>query len=43
MTGTTIIMMILVLGFVWGGLTLLIATAVRKESAKHMVDGVEDG
>ena len=42
MTGTTIITMIFVLGFVWGGLILLIATAVRKEGAKRMVDGTED-
>lgn len=42
MTGGTIITMIFVLGFVWGGLILLIVTAARKESAKHLVDGAED-
>jgi len=35
MTTTTIITMVLILGFVWGGLALLIATAVRKEGAKR--------
>ncbi len=42
MTETTIITMTLVLGFVWGGLIFLIATAVRKESSKHMADSGED-
>jgi succinate-acetate transporter protein len=33
-TATTIVVMILVLGFVWGGLALIIATASRKERGK---------
>lgn len=34
MTITTWITMILVIGFVWGGFLLVLATAVRKESRK---------
>ena len=36
MTTTTIVMMILILGFVWGGLAFLVATAWRKESGKRV-------
>ncbi|MCG8466679.1 MAG: methionine/alanine import family NSS transporter small subunit [Gemmatimonadetes bacterium] len=39
MTTTTIITMVLILGFVWGGLALLILTAARKESAKSGAEG----
>ena len=34
MTGTTIVVMILILGFVWGGLLTIILTARRKEAEK---------
>ncbi len=34
MTTSTVITMVLVLGFVWGGFALLLLTAVRKESQK---------
>lgn len=34
MTTTTIIVMTLILGFVWGGLITIIVTARRKEQAK---------
>ena len=39
MTTTTIIMMIVILGFVWGGLAWLVTIAARKEGAKR--DGEE--
>ena len=35
MTTTTIIMMIVILGFVWGGLVTLASIALRKEGAKR--------
>lgn len=35
MTPTTIIMMVLILGFVWGGLACLVTIAARKEGAKR--------
>ena len=35
MTATTIVVMILILGFVWGGLLTIILTARRKEAAKR--------
>lgn len=35
MTTTTIVMMILILGFVWGGLAVLASVAWRKEGAKR--------
>jgi len=35
MTTTTIIMMILILGFVWGGVGVLASIAWRKEGAKR--------
>jgi len=38
MTNATWITMILVIGFVWGGFSLVLATAVRKESRKS-IDG----
>jgi hypothetical protein len=38
MTIATWITMILVMGFVWGGFSLVLATAVRKESRKT-IDG----
>ena len=34
MTATTIIVMVLILGFVWGGLITIILTARRKEQEK---------
>jgi hypothetical protein len=36
MTIATWITMILVIGFVWGGFSLVLATAVRKESGKSI-------
>ncbi len=35
MTTTTIIMMIVILGFVWGGLACLVTITSRKEGAKR--------
>ena len=34
MTTTTIVVMILILGFVWGGLAIIVMTAARKERQK---------
>lgn len=34
MTTSTIVTMVLVLGFVWGGFAFFLMTAVRKESDK---------
>ena len=34
MTTSTVITIVLILGFVWGGLSLALLTAVRKESSK---------
>ena len=34
MTTSTVVTMVLVLGFVWGGFALALVTAVRKESDK---------
>ena len=34
MTGATWITMILVMGFVWGGFSYVLVTAIRKESVK---------
>ena len=34
MTTSTVITIVLILGFVWGGLSLALFTAVRKESSK---------
>ncbi|MFL2545565.1 MAG: MetS family NSS transporter small subunit [Longimicrobiales bacterium] len=35
MTTSTVVTMILVLGFVWGGFLFALITAVRKESSKR--------
>ena len=34
MTTSTVVTMVLILGFVWGGFSLALLTAVRKESTK---------
>lgn len=34
MSATTVVVMVLVLGFVWGGFALILALAVRKEREK---------
>ncbi|MCE2531806.1 methionine/alanine import family NSS transporter small subunit [Candidatus Palauibacter sp.] len=39
MTTTTVIMMIVILGFVWGGLAILASVAWRKEGAKRGGEG----
>ena len=41
MSATTIIVMILILGFVWGGLALIMLTAARKEREKGAAGGVD--
>ena len=41
MTATTIIVMILILGFVWGGLITIIMTARAKERAKSSDGALE--
>ncbi len=38
MSGTGIMMMVLICGFVWGGLAVLLTRAVRSESAKREVE-----
>ena len=35
MTTATVITMVLILGFVWGGFALALFTAIRKESGKE--------
>lgn len=40
MTTTGIIVMILVTGFVWGGLGLILVMAARKEHAKDESEGL---
>lgn len=35
MSLTAVVTMILILGFVWGGLAVILATAVRKEREKQ--------
>jgi hypothetical protein len=35
MTTSTVVTMVLILGFVWGGFSLALLTAVRKESNKE--------
>lgn len=35
MSATTIAVMVLILGFVWGGFALILTTAVRKERDKR--------
>jgi hypothetical protein len=34
MSTTAVVTMILILGFVWGGLGFILATAIRRERAK---------
>lgn len=41
MTATTIAVMILILGFVWGGLAAIVATAARKEREKSHEEVLE--
>jgi len=43
MTPTALITMILILGFVWGGLGLILATAVRREREKASARPDETG
>jgi len=43
MTSTALITMMLILGFVWGGLGLILATAVRRERAKASAPPDEAG
>ena len=38
MNGIAVVTMILILGFVWGGLAFIIGTAARKEGAKRVAD-----
>ncbi len=38
MTAAAVVTMILILGFVWGGLGLILITAVRRERAKQVAD-----
>lgn len=38
MTSTTIIVMASILGFVWGGLVLILVTAARRERRKKAAD-----
>lgn len=38
MTTTTIIMMVLILGFVWGGLAYLVSIAWRNEGKKRATE-----
>ncbi len=38
MTGTTIVVMVVILGFVWGGLGLILVAAGRKEREKKAAD-----
>jgi len=40
-TTTTIIVMVLILGFVWGGLIALVLTARRKEREKGPGEALE--
>ncbi len=37
MSGIAVVMMVLICGFIWGGLALLLSKAVRSESAKNEV------
>ncbi|MFV1987097.1 MAG: methionine/alanine import family NSS transporter small subunit [Gemmatimonadota bacterium] len=41
MTATTIIVMVLILGFVWGGLIVIMLTALRKEREKGPGEALE--
>ncbi len=38
MTASAVITMMLILGFVWGGLGLILVTAVRRERAKQVAE-----
>lgn len=38
MTATTIVVMLAVLGFVWGGLALILFTAASRERQKRAVE-----
>lgn len=38
MTSTTIIVMVSILGFVWGGLALILVTAARHERLKKAAE-----
>jgi hypothetical protein len=44
-SATTVVVMVLVLGFVWGGFALILALAVRKEREKALTgdQGPETG
>lgn len=39
MTAATWLTMVLILGFVWGGFVLALATAIRKEGVKAASEG----
>jgi hypothetical protein len=41
MTTSTVITMVLILGFVWGGFFLALTTAARKESGKEIEDSAQ--
>lgn len=41
MSATAIVTMVVILGFVWGGLALILVTAIRKERQKQR-DGRPD-
>ncbi|MDH3732576.1 MAG: hypothetical protein OEU54_03540 [Gemmatimonadota bacterium] len=41
MTATTVVVMVVILGFVWGGLITIILTARRKERAKSTDEALE--
>jgi hypothetical protein len=43
MTATAVVTMMLILGFVWGGLGLILLTAVRRERAKALAPPDEAG
>ena len=38
MTATAVVTMMLILGFVWGGLGLILVTAVRREREKQVAE-----
>jgi len=38
MTAAAVVTMMLILGFVWGGLGLILVTAVRRERAKQVAE-----
>lgn len=41
MSATAVLTMVLILAFVWGGLLLILGTAVRKERGKRQIAGPE--